>query len=641
MYRVSVPLVRFYRDQDEAIRQARRLGATRVFLCVGRGLGSEAENAAEIARLAENVPLYRAAGFEVGVWLSTIGHGGELVGAARERGSRFANIVGLRGKSPSDSFCPLDDGFSGAVCAHLTAVAGTGPDLIMIDDDFRLSNRGDCGCSCEAHLREYGRRVGRPVRREDVIPLAFSGKPNAFRRAWMDLMGDTLRDFARRMRAAVDRADPSIRLGACACMSVWDADGVDSLEIARILAGRNRPFLRLIGAAYWPTSWGPPCRELPYVAELERMQRFWCRNEEIEIFSEGDVYPRPRHFVPAAYLEAFDTILRADGGLDGILKYGVDYVSSPAYETGYADRARRSEPIYAGIEELFGGKRAAGVSVACEMHKLADRDMTDFGPLRDGYDDGFFQPEQAILAYNTVPIVYGEAAVRAVFGENGKHAPAAELPGGLLLDAAAAVHLAARGLDVGLISAGPLDGPLSGLRFDREDEIVPATDARGAVRVRPAPGAEVLARYAGADPAPLAYRYESADGRRVTVLAFDAEKALTNERLWKSYCFQRLLLDQLAWLARGPLPAVCAGNPALYLRAARSEDGGALTVGLWNVFPDAVLDPVITLDRAYGSVRFLNCGGRLEQRAVRLDRDIPPFGFAAFEVSDRKEPQKR
>ncbi len=58
MYRVSVPLVRFYRDQDEAIRQARRLGATRVFLCVGRGLGSEAENAAEIARLAENVPLY-------------------------------------------------------------------------------------------------------------------------------------------------------------------------------------------------------------------------------------------------------------------------------------------------------------------------------------------------------------------------------------------------------------------------------------------------------------------------------------------------------------------------------------------------------------------------------------------------------
>jgi hypothetical protein len=41
---------------------------------------------------------------------------------------------------------------------------------------------------------------------------------------------------------------------------------------------------------------------------------------------------------------------------------------------------------------------------------------------------------------------------------------------------------------------------------------------------------------------------------------------------------------------------------------------------------------VITLDKQYKSIRFVNCAGRLEGDKVYIEH-IPPYGFAAFEVT--------
>ena len=634
MYKTSVPLMRFFERQEDNIREARRLGASRVFLCVGRGLGDEAANRAELARLAENIPFYEAAGFEVGVWCSTIGHGGPLAGdcgGLPQGGTN--NIIGLKGVSTDDSFCPLDPAFSDAICSRVRGIAKAGAKMIMLDDDFRLSTRSDCGCTCERHLTEYRRRLGENIAREEILTKAFSGGANRYRDVWYDLMGDTLRVFARQLRTAVDSVDPSIRLGACACISVWDADGVDSIEIARILAGNTKPFMRFIGAPYWPTTWGPPCQHLQYVAELERMQRHWCEGTGIEIFGEGDVYPRPRHFVPAAYLEAFDTILRADGGFDGILKYGVDYRLSPRYETGYADRAERSGPLYTEIEKHFVGKTTIGVGVACTMKKIRGRVFSD--PEKEigaNYDDGFFQPEQLLLTDNSIPMTYGAAPVTAAFGENAKYLQVQ--PYGLLLDAAAALILEKRGVDTGLASAAPYaPAAIFGEYFFEENETVYLADAVGLMKLTPKPGAIPLSEFRGEADAPSALCYENAQGMRFCILGFDAERAKKNARLFRNYCRQNQLLSSLAWLGRAPLPAVCAKNPDLYLLCKRG--GGSMAVGLWNLFPDAVLSPVITLDKSYGRVEFINCTGTLNGNRVCLSADIPAYSFAGFEVFEQ------
>lgn len=637
-YHISVPLVRYWDHPEESLCEAQRLGASRVFLCVSRGLGSEAENRRELEQLAEAIPFYEAAGLEVGVWLSSIGHGGSLTGGHNDTADGFTRLVGLHGQiCGEDSFCPLDPDFSAAICQQVHNIAAAGAKMIMLDDDFRLGTRADCGCICDRHMAEYRRRLGEDIAPEDVLPLAFSGEPNRYRQVFYDLMGDTLRGFARRLRAAVDRVNPSIRLGACSCCTVWDGDGVDSIELAQILAGNTRPFLRLIGAAYWPTCWAPPADRLAYVAELERMQGFWCSGTGIEIFSEGDVYPRPRSFVPSAYLEAFDTILRADGRTEGILKYGVDYCSLPRYETGYADRAERNRTVAEEISHRFAGKSDVGVGVACTMKKLMHCVFQNpQKELDNSYRiSHFLQPEQQLLTNNSIPIAYGAADVRIVFGENAKHLDLSTLPKGLLLDADAAATLEARGLDVGLITAAPLQETPTHEYFAEEADVAPLGNKKGLISLTAKPDAETLSWFVGQMRTPSAYRYENAVGLRVLVLGFRAEQAVSNARFQRSYYRQSQLIRTIEWLGRQPLPAVCSKNPDLYLLCKRGPH--SMSVGLWNLFPDAVLTPTVTLDRPGCRVEFWNAAGHLEGNQVCFDCDIPAFSFAGFEVFDETE----
>ena len=627
MYKISVPLVRYYEHREENIAQARRLGATRVFLCPSRGLGTEEFCSGELLRLEENIKFYEEAGFEVGVWISTIGHGGNLAGAVNGYYGGMRNLVGIRGNSATDSFCPMDEVFSGKICAWVAGIARAGAKMIMLDDDYRLSTRaGDSWCACEAHMAEYRRRLGEDISREEVLEKAFTGGPNRYREVWLELMGDTLRNFAKKIRAAADSVNPNIRMGACSCITVWDGDGADSIEIAKILAGKNRPFMRFIGAAYWPASWGGPCSSLPYVIELERMQRFWCENEDIEIFAEGDVYPRPRHFVPSAYLEQMDMALRVDGGTDGILKYGIDYGASPTYETGYADRAERNAPVYSGIAELFDGKKNVGVSVACEMKRLANRFISDSCIIGSNADDGFFQPEQYFLTSNSIPITYGDGmAVKIAFGENARYLSMEEK--GFILDVPGARFLEEKGVDTGLARAASVtDAPEE--KYPAEGEHIYLGDARGLYGLEPKAGAKAHS-FIGENIS--SFTYENARGKRFLILGCDGERAVDNTRFFRNYCRQAQFIREIEWLGDEPLPAVCPKNPELYVMCKRGE--GSLSVALINPFYDSVLDPVVKLDKAYSSVRFLGCEGELCGNEVRLSAPIGAFSQAFFEVT--------
>ena len=63
--------------------------------------------------------------------------------------------------------------------------------------------------------------------------------------------------------------------------------------VSKAFAGDTAPFLRTIGAAYHST-------QVSMAVETTRAQAFWCKGTGIELFTEGDVYPRPRYTVPAA-----------------------------------------------------------------------------------------------------------------------------------------------------------------------------------------------------------------------------------------------------------------------------------------------------------------------------------------------------
>ncbi len=631
--KVSVPLVRFSQMRDEILLRLSELEADRVFLCTNRGLFGEETQKEELDRLRDGIEFFQAHGYEVGIWLSSLGHGGSLSGIEEAAcASHFTNIKGILGEAAADSFCPLDEGFASCYCAWVVSLATLGVSMIMFDDDFRMANRaGGFGCFCDRHLALFREAVGENVRTDELLKKIYCGGANKYRDAFLALTGKTLTDFAQKIRSQVDTVAPEVRLGVCACLSTWDSDGTDSIELSRIFAGKNKPFLRLIGAPYWATGNGIGrfAKKLAYIIELERMQAYWCRNSEIEIMAEGDVYPRPRYCVPAAYLEGFDTALIADGGTDGILKYAVDYSSSPVYEKGYTVRAERNKPIYRALEKCFENKTAVGVSAACEMKKLRNRVFPDEVLHASAYGEySFIQPEQALLCDNSIPIKYGEGGVCVCFGQNAERL-AVNAYDGFILDVPAALMLKSRGVDTGIISARALDA-VSAEIFPIYNERVDVSGGKGLFSVTTGQGTEKLSFFECAGDYPSVYYYENKDGVRFAVLCADMDAARDCRGFKRSYMRQRQLTDLIERLGKKALPAVCRNNPDMYIMCKAGE--GSLAVGLWNFFQDEVIEPVIDLCESYSQIEFINCDGVLNGSTVKLNDVIQPYAFAGFEV---------
>ncbi|MBO5069946.1 MAG: hypothetical protein J6C37_06245, partial [Roseburia sp.] len=448
---------------------------------------------------------------------------------------------------------------------------------------------------------------------------------NKYRSAWLSANGEFFRQFAREMRGKLDEVNPAIRFGPCSCMSLWDFDGVSTVEISRILAGNTKPFMRLIGAPYWAAnrSWG---NRLQDVIELERMERSWC-DDDIEIFSEGDAYPRPRFACPASYLEGFDTALRADGRMDGILKYAMDYISGADYEPGYVQRHLRNEPLYEQIERHFSGKMACGVRVWEAMCKFEDAKIPDEVAGFIDVEDMFFSPAARMMAANSVPTVYEGFGVAGVaFGENVKYIPAKALEHGLILDARAAAILTESGVDVGITAIGERIS-VSEEHFLKEDEYVPTNGARP-YKMTLSDQAQIQSVFVmRGESIPASYLYENAEGQKFLVFTFDAYFA--PEQLFRQYTRSRQIADTVASFFGRPLPAYSFGNPDLYLLSKEGE--GSLAVGLWNFCADSVLRPEVILGKAYKKITFLNCTGELQKDRVVLS-ELQPFAFAGFEV---------
>ncbi|MBO5069160.1 MAG: hypothetical protein J6C37_02195, partial [Roseburia sp.] len=368
MYKISVPIMNqtIVRAGRERIAELlEKMQAKRVFLSFDDYLIDEKEREKELRVLRENCLYFQEKGFEVGAWLWTF---------MLQNDHRYVHMTSPDGKVSATQICPSDASFRAFAGQYIQEIAKCGVDMIMYDDDFRYGFIDiGMGCTCKNHLARMSEILNEELDAGGLPEKLLTGSRNKYRSAWLTANGEFLRQFAREMREKLDEVNPNIRFGPCSCMSLWDFDGVSTVEISRILAGNTRPFLRLIGAPYWAVdrNWG---NRLQDVIELERMERSWC-DDDIEIFSEGDVYPRPRYACPASYLEGFDTALRADGRMDGILKYALDYTSGADYEPGYVKCHLRNEPLYEQIESHFSGKKACGVRVWENMCKFEDAEI--------------------------------------------------------------------------------------------------------------------------------------------------------------------------------------------------------------------------------------------------------------------------
>lgn len=644
---IFVP-VSIHRGQNttQTLADLKRIGATRVYLALAQRMAFDDGEVrdAMLSQIAEKNEYYQAAGYEVGVWLPSLGFGGPTTPYNGEAAKRFPRIRSILGREMDDALCPLDENFSDALADFLCALVRRGVKMIMLDDELCLSVRPGIGCACERHMAALSARLGAPISREELPTRVFSGGPSRERSAWIATMGDSMLGFCRKLRAAVDTVDPAVRMGFCAGYTSWDMEGVDAITLTKALAGNTRPFLRFTSAPYWCASRRFARQTLGTVIETARMQAAWCRDAGVEVFSEIDTYPRERFHTPAALGECFDLVTRATDDMNA-LKYFYEYTCQPDYERGYVEAHARHAKLREEIAEIFNTKTAVGVRVYETMRKLETAELPAFpdGEYAKRHEAErsimrrmLFSSAQKLLSSNAIPTVYeGEGLCGICFGESARSLPLSAADHGLILDAKAAEILQARGVDVGLLSCETMGNPGKERFLDGSPESQ-LFDTSRVCRITVKEGAQILSRYIPLDEyyedpdAPAAYRYENAQGQRFLVYAFVGDDEEDCSSLFWSYARGKQVADSIEWLGGRALIARCERHPHLY--AIAKEGKGHRAIGYANLSLDEIFDARVVLDAPAETVRFIGCTGRLlDEKTIVIDY-VKPYGFVAVEV---------
>jgi len=637
MYKYSVPIMLHTINDENRYQIAQNLkecGIERLFLCPHVYLFEKSE--IDYADAKSKIEFFKSQGLEVGIWVSSFGHGCALTheNGTSEVVDNITRLEGIDNITSEFSACPFDDAVVEVFSDRIKKIAETGPDLIMFDDDYRLNIRNyKMGCACHLHLEEYYKRIGEVIPKEKLEAKIFSGNKNKYRTEWLKLMGETLVGFAKKMREAVDSVNSNIRLGVCGCFDTWDYEGTDCIEITKALAGNTKPFLRTFGAPYHSA-------KISEAVEATRAQAFWCKNSGVEIFSEGDVYPRPRYIVPSRQLELFDLTLIAAGGMDGALKYMYDYVQPFGYETGYTDRHIKNAPLRECLHEIFDDKKTVGIRVVDVLKKTENWHLPEEENI--GYESFLVMAFQinknakTLLTDNAIPTTYeGDALPVFVMGENAWYVGDEELNNGAILDSAAAEILTQRGFDVGLINSEKTDA--SSEEYLKEKDTITLLSKIQLSKIECNKKA-IVETVLKPNNTVGSYRYENDKGQRFFVLACDLMHSKyddnRNSTYLSNYYRKSQLVSAIEYVSRKKMAAkTVSKSPYLYMLASENKVQTELSVGIANPFIDDAFDVIVELGKKYSSVKFINCEGEFNGDSVKI-KYIEPYGFAAFEVTE-------
>jgi len=471
--------------------------------------------------------------------------------------------------------------------------------------------------------------LGENLTVENLYKKAFSAGKNKYRNAWLKANGEGLKLFAEDMRKTVDKVNSKIRIGACSCISSWSCDGVSPFEISKIFAGNTKPFMRLIGAPYWTVNrqWG---NRLQNIIELERMEAS-LNDGSVEIFAEGDVFPRPRFNCPSSYLELFDMAIRADEKQNGILKYTFDYTSGADYEKGYVEHHLQNKGIYDFIEKYFSDKICLGVRIYENIDKIKTMIFEENTDIPKVIDNSLFSPAFKIASDLSIPSVYNGVGISGVaFAENIEIVSQDAYKRGLIIDLAAAKILMKKGIDTGIEEILESVNPYEEHFIEDNDYI--RVRYRG-YNIKLNKKAEVSSEFIYKDKngnnmsSPATYYYTNDKGQKFFVFACNAY--YNDESLIRSYARSKQIKEAVERMSKEKLPCYSYGNPDLYLMC--KEDNESKAIGLWNIFADSIISPVIQLDKEYFEIEFVNCNGKLKGNKVFLN-EISAFSFAGIFV---------
>lgn len=192
-------------------------------------------------------------------------------------------------------FCPLGEKFQEYSRWAINALAATEPDFFLIDDDFRLF-LGGFGCFCELHLSAFASMSGQKYSLGQLVEILQKDDEESRRIGllWNDLHRSSLIALSKVVRAGIDAADPGIPCGYCTSS---EGEFVFAASIAKVLAGKTKPFVRVNNSHYHEDGYKIFPRRMYNTA----LQAAYLHDIP-EILTEADTFPQHRYSMSALAL---------------------------------------------------------------------------------------------------------------------------------------------------------------------------------------------------------------------------------------------------------------------------------------------------------------------------------------------------
>lgn len=541
------------------------------------------------ARFARIQARLEQEGIHAGILLQTLldhGERGYPISSAS-----FQRIVGADGCVVDACFCPLDPAFRAYVAEAVTRLAATRPAFMLVEDDVRIGGHSPANreCCCPLHLAAYARHTGQAMTREKLLEQVAQDDDLGLtvRADWYAVQQAGVLDFVRIVRAAMDVVDPALRGGVCVCSNQL----LHAEAMGRILAGPNRPLLRLGNAYYLEQGY----KNFPGVMAGIAHQRARLP-EDFEFLSEADTWPQTRYSLSVTGLRGY-IICAALAGADLPEVWVTNLLEWEPHE-GHAYRAmlRESRALFDAVHALGRQVRWDGPIALNDFRELYRK------PWTPATSEWLPAPPWGGVVCGRLGLPFrtaGEGGVRMLAGNAPRGFTRDELlaflAGGLLLDGDAARILAGMGLGEHLgVDVAPGDDLRPNFEQFSDDLALNGTAAARRlyimrmnpsqlVHLRPHPGTDVaswLMRWPGFQSmeqqrlAPALTVCANALGGRVAVYAhsvpgFAEQNFLTDAR-------KEQLRHLLAWLAGAPLPAATVDTADCYLQCGRLPDGARL-----------------------------------------------------------------
>ncbi len=196
--------------------------------------------------MQEFIPYIREAGISYQINFQNL-IGATTGGADHRKDLDWEYLVNHQGVENPGCACPLGVKFRAIMGTQLKVWAETKPDVIWIDDDFRLHNHGlgqnelDWYCYCPNHLGKFSSVYGKSLTREYLIEKIT--KSVEVRNAWLDFLNDTMCETASWVCNQIHKISPFTRIAL-----------MTSMPDVHAVEGRNwKDFLKSIsGDGYTP-----------------------------------------------------------------------------------------------------------------------------------------------------------------------------------------------------------------------------------------------------------------------------------------------------------------------------------------------------------------------------------------------------